>query len=170
MDNKTFGRFISELRKEMNYTQKQVAQKIHVTDKAISKWENGKGLPDISNIEALADVYSISIGEIMQCRRYVKDEPREDNAKVIIDNTLDVVHYQKQLQKYKLCIMIFFGLIGFAFMVVGMYFLHNSFMMFDSNGASSYFIVGKVSSLSCWASVIMGIVCVIVGMVQVKRR
>ena len=46
MDAKTTGRFIAELRKQKGYTQKELAEKIMVTDKAISRWETGKGLPD----------------------------------------------------------------------------------------------------------------------------
>ncbi|MDE5964967.1 MAG: helix-turn-helix domain-containing protein, partial [Eubacterium sp.] len=47
MDNKT-GSFIAQLRKEHNLTQKELAEKINVTDKAISRWETGKGLPEVS--------------------------------------------------------------------------------------------------------------------------
>lgn len=55
MDTKKIGRFITELRKEQQMTQSQLAEQIHVTDKAISKWERGAGLPDISMLEPLAD-------------------------------------------------------------------------------------------------------------------
>ena len=48
MDAKTTGRFIAELRKQKGYTQKELAEKIMVTDKAISRWETGKGLPRIT--------------------------------------------------------------------------------------------------------------------------
>lgn len=55
MDTRKIGRFITELRKEQQMTQLQLAEQIHVTDKAISKWERGAGLPDISMLEPLAD-------------------------------------------------------------------------------------------------------------------
>lgn len=55
MDTKKIGRFITELRKEQQMTQSQLAEQIHVTDKAISKWERGAGLPDITMLEPLAD-------------------------------------------------------------------------------------------------------------------
>ena len=45
MDNRKTGRFIAQQRKEMNLTQKQLAEKLNVTDKAISKWETGNGAP-----------------------------------------------------------------------------------------------------------------------------
>ena len=56
MDAKTTGRFIAELRKQKGYTQKELAEKIMVTDKAISRWETGKGLPDTSLLKPLGDI------------------------------------------------------------------------------------------------------------------
>ena len=55
MDAKKFGMFIATLRKEKNMTQVDLAKKLQVTDKAVSKWERGLGFPDINSIEPLAD-------------------------------------------------------------------------------------------------------------------
>ena len=71
MDNQKFGRFIASLRHEKNWTQKDLADKLNVTDKAISKWERGLGFPDINQIEPLADVLGVSIMEIMIGRAHV---------------------------------------------------------------------------------------------------
>ena len=56
MDAKKFGTFIATLRKENNMTQVELAQKLQVTDKAVSKWERGLGFPDINTIEPLAEI------------------------------------------------------------------------------------------------------------------
>lgn len=56
MDNQKLGIFITELRKEKGLTQAQLAQKLNVTDKAVSKWERGVGFPDIKLLEPLVDV------------------------------------------------------------------------------------------------------------------
>ncbi|TJX43256.1 helix-turn-helix transcriptional regulator, partial [Soehngenia saccharolytica] len=61
MDNQKLGIFITELRKEKGLTQAQLAQKLNVTDKAVSKWERGVGFPDIKLLEPLADVLDISL-------------------------------------------------------------------------------------------------------------
>ena len=53
MDNQKLGIFITELRKEKGLTQAQLAQKLNVTDKAVSKWERGVGFPDIKLLEPL---------------------------------------------------------------------------------------------------------------------
>ena len=55
MDAKKLGQFIAEIRKEKEMTQAELASELHVTDKAVSKWERGLGLPDINSIEPLAD-------------------------------------------------------------------------------------------------------------------
>ena len=65
MDAKTTGRFIAELRKQKGYTQKELAEKIMVTDKAISRWETGKGLPDTSLLKPLGDILGVSVGELL---------------------------------------------------------------------------------------------------------
>ena len=54
MDANKFGCFVADRRKELNMTQKELAAKIHVTDKAVSRWERGLGFPDINTIEELA--------------------------------------------------------------------------------------------------------------------
>lgn len=51
MEQEKIGKFISQLRKEKNMTQKDLAEKIGVTDRAISKWENGRGMPELSLIK-----------------------------------------------------------------------------------------------------------------------
>lgn len=53
MDKNITGRFIAELRKQKGFTQKELAEKLMVTDKAISRWETGKGLPDTSLLKPL---------------------------------------------------------------------------------------------------------------------
>lgn len=74
MDAKIFGAFIAGCRKEMNMTQAELAMKLNVTDKAVSRWERGMGFPDIGTIEPLALTLNISVLEIMQSK---KNEPTE---------------------------------------------------------------------------------------------
>ena len=69
MDNTKFGKFIAELRKEKNMTQKQLAEKLNLTDKAISKWERGLSFPDITILNPLADVLEINISELLNCEK-----------------------------------------------------------------------------------------------------
>jgi transcriptional regulator with XRE-family HTH domain len=59
MDAKTTGQFISFLRKEKGMTQKQLSEKLNVSDKAISRWETGRGFPDIESLQALSCEFSV---------------------------------------------------------------------------------------------------------------
>lgn len=65
MNHVRIGELIRKLRTEMNLTQKQLAEKINVSDKAVSKWECGNGCPDVSLLSALADVFGTDIGVLI---------------------------------------------------------------------------------------------------------
>lgn len=65
MNNYITGKIIQELREKSNLTQAELAHKLNVSDKTISKWETGKGLPDISLIEPLSEALQISVIELM---------------------------------------------------------------------------------------------------------
>jgi transcriptional regulator with XRE-family HTH domain len=74
MDNKVFGRFVALRRRELGLTQLQLASKLGITDKAVSKWERGLSYPDITLIPAVADALNISVAELMGSK------PNEPNA------------------------------------------------------------------------------------------
>lgn len=61
MDAQKFGAFVAAVRKGKHMTQAQLAAKIHVTDKAVSRWERGLGLPDINTLLPLADALGVSV-------------------------------------------------------------------------------------------------------------
>ena len=65
MDREMLGRFIAQRRKERNMTQRELAEKLHVTDKAVSKWERGVGCPDISLLEPLAETLELSVDQLL---------------------------------------------------------------------------------------------------------
>lgn len=74
MNQKDIGKFIAFLRKENHMTQEQLAEKMGVTDKSVSRWENGKTLPDISLLIPLSELLNISLRELLKGRRLNKDE------------------------------------------------------------------------------------------------
>ena len=69
MDAHKFGAFVAQCRKERNMTQAELASKIQVTDKAVSRWERGIGFPDINTIEPLASALEVSVLELMKSER-----------------------------------------------------------------------------------------------------
>lgn len=77
MNAQDFGQFLQQRRKELGLTQTDLAGKLHVTDKAISRWERGVGFPDIKLLEPLAAALEISLAELLQCRRIEMEEDLE---------------------------------------------------------------------------------------------
>lgn len=66
MDNVKTGKLISELRKQQGLTQQQLADKLNLSNKTISKWECGLGSPDLSNLPILADTLGVSVDELLR--------------------------------------------------------------------------------------------------------
>ena len=89
MDNQKFGSFIAELRKEKNMTQKELADQLHVTDKAVSKWETGKGFPDIKLMDNLANVLNVSLVELLQCSRRDTDALSPSAVERVVSQAMD---------------------------------------------------------------------------------
>ncbi len=88
MDQKKTGQFIAILRKEKNLTQKQLAEMLHITDKAVSKWECGRSLPDNQLLKELCSVLDITINELLSGERLSSDaynEKAEENIGMLID-------------------------------------------------------------------------------------
>ena len=65
MDAQKCGKFIADLRKEKNLTQKDLANKLNVSDKAISRWETGKGFPDVDSLQTLSNFFNVTINELL---------------------------------------------------------------------------------------------------------
>ena len=90
MNQEVIGNFIVECRKEKNMTQQELADKLGVTDRAISHWENGRRLPDYSLLKDLCDVLSISINELFSGEKISKEDyetkAEENMSKLINDN------------------------------------------------------------------------------------
>ena len=68
MANKTLGEIISSLRKEKNMTQNDLAEKMNVTDKAVSKWERNLSCPDVNSIPKLAEILGVSVEELLNAQ------------------------------------------------------------------------------------------------------
>lgn len=81
IDKAQFGRFLSAIRKEKKLTQKELAQKLMISDKAVSKWERGLSLPDISLLMPLADIFDITVTELLEGRR-MESAPTENTRQV----------------------------------------------------------------------------------------
>ena len=79
MEKKTMGSFMAALRKANGLTQQQVADKLNVSNKTISKWECNEGYPEISMLPAIAELYSVSVDELLRGERIIKNFTEENS-------------------------------------------------------------------------------------------
>lgn len=96
MNQEKIGKFIFECRKENKLTQEQLAERLGVTDKTISRWENGKTMPDISLFEPLCEELKISINELLKGER-IND--KKSNVKLSAEVLIDYSRYIKGKNK-----------------------------------------------------------------------
>ena len=91
MNNQTLGTMIATLRKEHNMTQLQLAEKMGVTDKAVSKWERDLSCPDVDSLPRLAEIFGITVDEMLRLRENPVQPVKENKAEKIMDIVLKAV-------------------------------------------------------------------------------
>ena len=84
MDQVKIGKFIAERRKDKNLTQMQLAEKLNITDRAVSKWERGKALPDSSIMLELCDILYISVNELLSGEKINMENSNQKNEELLL--------------------------------------------------------------------------------------
>lgn len=107
MDQIKIGKFIQEKRKEIGLTQSELAEKLNITDRAVSKWENGNCIPDASNIPELCKILNITINDLFS--GFVVD--MKDKEKKLEENLLEMIKFKEKRDKELLTLEIFIGII-----------------------------------------------------------
>ena len=147
MNQTTIGSYIAKKRREKNLTQEQLAEKIGVSNKTISKWENGKCMPDYSIIEQLCKELSVTLSELMD-----GEDAAEDSVRVYDDDQiLELLHRTQELERQKgvLC--------GFVLIILG---IASSTLSRNTGGTDVQdFLSGVLMGLSV-AEILAGIVVV----------
>ena len=107
MDATKFGSFVARTRKDKNMTQAELAIKIKVTDKAVSRWERGLAFPDINTLEPLAEALGVSVLELMKSEKIGTEDIQCEDATLILKNTIQEANSQRILNKkqYKMIII-----------------------------------------------------------------
>lgn len=138
MDANKIGNFITLLRKEKGMTQKELAEKLMVTDKAVSRWETGRGLPDTSLLTSLGEILGVSIEELLLGEFMEEKEAKEKSDKLI----LEALKYSSN--RASDIITLFLILIGIAMLATPLF--------TTINGARIWIVK------SVW--IIMGLICI----------
>lgn len=119
MDQIKIGRFIAERRKKVGLTQAQLAEKMNITDRAVSKWETGKAMPDSSIMLELCDVLEITVNDLLTGEVITM----ENNSKEMEKNLLELVRQKEEADKRLLNVEIILGVTtmipAFALIMIG---------------------------------------------------
>ena len=121
MDQIKIGRFIAECRKKENLTQMQLAEKLGITDKAISKWERGVAMPDTSIMLELCDILGISVNELLNGEKINMENNDQKNEQLLLDMAKELEKKDKTIWNAMWAIMtvsivgLFVGLAAVAF-------------------------------------------------------
>lgn len=100
IDKKDFGSFLAELRKKKGMTQKELAEKLFVSDKAVSKWECGLSMPDIVLLKPLAELLDVTVTELLECRHIEQSEAiNTGKVDAIIDKAIHFSEEEMQEQR-----------------------------------------------------------------------
>lgn len=142
MNQENIGKFIAELRKEKGYTQERLAEILNVSSKSISRWENGKTMPDLSLLTYIADVLDVEVSELLNGRRMTKEELIE------LKGTIEhLIEYSQNEMSDKTKVWQRQLIIGIGIIVLAMSNNHFHFLeiIFTPNIAS--FIQGSLSGI-----------------------
>lgn len=129
MANKSIGKIISTLRKEKGMTQKELADKLNITDKAVSKWERDIAFPDTATIPKLAEILEVSVEELMNAKAIPVSEHKK--AEQIINIILKAVPIAMGVAVIvtsllgELDVKSGFTMLGLGLACIGVYLLNN---------------------------------------------
>lgn len=150
MDAAKTGQFIADLRKSRGFTQQDVADRLGITDKTVSKWECGNGYPDITIIPALAELFQVTADELLLGERIVKEESRPVGA----ESRKKQVGYLLRTKRQEINHLLI-GSIGCGIAAVVLLF---------SLGRSTF-----SAPISCGASVLLCVIGMIIAMIALSK-
>lgn len=139
MNQEKIGKFILECRKRKNLTQYEMAEKLGVTDKSVSNWENGRNMPDLSLFKPLCELLNISINDLIS-GEVVAGSAYQEKLEENIINTIDYTN-KRVLEKN--------NLIGIILVVFGVLLMVTALSIFpsESSWGSIYSLFGMIVSL-----------------------
>lgn len=106
MDQVKIGRFIAACRKRANLTQMQLAEKLNITDRAVSKWETGKAMPDTAIMLELCDILGISVNELLSGEKINMENNDQKNEQLLLDMAKEIETKNKTIWTSMWAIMI----------------------------------------------------------------
>ncbi len=167
MEAKEMGEFIAKLRKEKQITQAELARRLNVTDKAVSRWERGIGYPDINTLEPLADALGVTLTELMKCSKGT-----EKNTDDGIKASIEIAKIQRKKALKKIIIGGLCCVIGICVVLcaINLFVTHSwSLMICGNDGPMSVFVAGRIGNLLPTIICVFGIIILLVGIFTILR-
>lgn len=148
VNNEKFGKFLSEVRKEKSMTQKELADKLFVSDKTVSKWERGNSMPNVSLLIPIADVLGITVTELLKGEKLSDGKPLNTaEVESLVVNSLDLSLRDSIRQRKRVWIIAF--LVAFGIVIVETMFLIVSGISIEQMEDSLY-IAGIMLLCASW--------------------
>ena len=118
MNQMEIGKFIAELRKEKNMTQQELANKLNITDRAVSHWENGRSMPDAGIMLELCKALGINVNELLSAKKIMKEKYNERAEENLLEMRREIETLNKRILTLNKIIInlaiVIFVVIGFA--------------------------------------------------------
>ena len=125
MDQIKIGRFIAECRKEKKLTQAQLAEKLCITDKAVSKWERGITMPDSAIMVDVCDILDINVNELLRGERISAEDDHKKTEELLLEMTKKEEAQRKRLHDIAWVMLIFWTVFSHIFIVVAASFVED---------------------------------------------
>lgn len=172
MDAKELGKFIATLRKENQITQAELAKRLNITDKAISRWERGVGFPDINTLKPLADALGVSLTELMNCQKSDRTDISIHDADNTITASLDIAKYQRKLQRKQILTGLILSILGVAMIAFCIYIHFKSIWeitLMGTDGPTAVFVSGKIETSYPAIGGLIGCCILVLGIITIIR-
>jgi len=160
VDQKKIGAFLRELRKEKKLTQEQLVERFHITDRTVSRWENGNNMPDLSILVDLADFYDVDVREILDGERKGENMNQAEKEKMLL-----VAEYAEEEKNVLLKRFRIISIAGLCSMIVG--FLMLTLVGFHSLPVTDY-IIGLTFSFA-YSALLMAVFYSTGVLAKIKR-
>ena len=164
MEQTRVGQFITKKRKEKNLTQEQLAERLNVSNKTVSKWECGKCMPDYSLVEALCKELDISIGELLEGKEYEKDTQATQN-----DQLMKLVKDIEQLKKEKVIPRLYVSALILVVIGIALSFLSTIFGGSNVEDFISGFLIG-IAIVLILISIFLIVYSIFTAIIKKNRR
>lgn len=132
------GAFLSQLRNEKGWTQRELAERLSVTDKAVSRWETGRGLPDVQSLKNLSRLFHVTINEILAGQR-LEPEERRTAAERNLEEALERAERQSEQQAATQVLM---GLLSLLCLLISLKLFYNGALAADAFQTSPSVLAG----------------------------